>query len=226
MIIGNGLIAESFKSYFDADLDFIVFASGVSNSGETNISEFVRERSLLLDAIEQNKFLLYFSTCSIYDPELQNSLYVKHKKEMEMLVSRSRKYMIFRLPQVVGKTRNPNTLTNYIYNRIVSGMKFQIWKKAYRNIIDVEDVAAIVNYLVRRAQVNNEIVNVACPFSISISTLVSTFESVLGVAADYDLIDSGSSYPIDTNFVLQAAHELDIDFNSAYVNKLISKYYS
>lgn len=226
MIVGNGLIAKSFKSYFETDLDFIVFASGVSNSSETSAVEFLRERSLLLEAIDQNKFLLYFSTCSIYDTELNNSLYVKHKKEMEALVSESRKYTIFRLPQVVGKTENPNTLTNYIYNHIVHGIKFQVWKKAYRNLIDVRDVATIVNYLVRSTQVNNQIVNVACPFSISIPTLVSTFESVLGVAAQYDLIDSGGSYLIDTNLVSKVADELDIDFDADYVNKLIRKYYS
>lgn len=226
MIIGNGLIAKSLKTYFETDLDFIVFASGVSNSSETSECEFLRERSLLLEAIDQNKFLLYFSTCSIYDTELNNSLYVKHKKEMEVLVSKSRKYLIFRLPQVVGKTENPNTLTNYIYNHIIQGVKFRVWKKAYRNIIDVKDVATIVNYLVRSARVKNQIINVACPFSISISTLVSTFESALGVAAQYDLIDLGGSYQIDTSLVSKVAQELDIDFDVHYVNKLIRKYYS
>jgi len=181
MIIGNGLVARAFKSYFDKDLDFIVFASGVSNSKETSPNEFNRERSLLLDAIAKDKFLLYFSTCSLYDAELQNSPYVQHKKDMEVLVSGSKKYMIFRLPQLIGKTENKNTLSNYIYSHIVNGIKFSIWKRAQRNIIDIDDVASIVNYLVRHTGIHNSVVNVACSFSISITSLVSTFEQVTGI---------------------------------------------
>jgi nucleoside-diphosphate-sugar epimerase len=225
MIIGNGLIARAFKSYFDKDSDFIVFASGVSNSSETNLNEFNRERSLLLNAIAENKFLLYFSTCSVYDIELQNSLYVQHKKDMEALVYGSRQFMIFRLPQVIGKTENQNTLTNYIFSHIVNGLKFNVWKKAQRNIIDVEDVASIVNYFIRHTDINNSVINVACSFSISIPNLISVFEKVIGISAKYDLIDSGVPYPIDTALVLEVLPKLGINFEDDYLEKVIRKYY-
>lgn len=225
MIIGNGLIARAFKSYFDKDSDFIVFASGVSNSSETNLNEFNRERSLLLNAIAENKFLLYFSTCSVYDIELQNSLYVQHKKDMEALVSGSRQFMIFRLPQVIGKTENQNTLTNYIFSHIVNGLKFNVWKKAQRNIIDIEDVASIVNYFIRHTDIHNSVINVACSFSISIPNLISAFEKVIGISAKYDLIDSGVPYPIDTALVLEVLPKLGINFEDDYLDKVIRKYY-
>jgi len=225
MIIGNGLVARAFKSYFDKDLDFIVFASGVSNSKETSPNEFNRERSLLLDAIAKDKFLLYFSTCSLYDAELQNSPYVQHKKDMEVLVSGSKKYMIFRLPQLIGKTENKNTLSNYIYSHIVNGIKFSIWKRAQRNIIDIEDVASIVNYLVRHTGIHNSVVNVACSFSISITSLVSTFEQVTGISANYDLINSGAAYPIDTTLVSEVLPKLGINFDDDYIEKIVRKYY-
>ena len=225
MIIGNGLVARAFKSYFDKDLDFIVFASGVSNSKETSPNEFNRERSLLLDAIAKDKFLLYFSTCSLYDAELQNSPYVQHKKDMEVLVSGSKKYMIFRLPQLIGKTENKNTLSNYIYSHIVNGIKFSIWKRAQRNIIDIEDVASIVNYLMRHTGIHNSVVNVACSFSISITSLVSTFEQVTGISANYDLINSGAAYPIDTTLVSEVLPKLGINFDDDYIEKIVRKYY-
>lgn len=225
MIIGNGLIARAFKSYFDKDLNFVVFAAGVSNSSETNPIEFMRERSLLLDAIAKNKFLLYFSTCSVYDAELQSSPYVQHKKNMEVLVSESNKYMIFRLPQLIGKTENQNTLSNYIYNHIINGLKFNVWKRARRNIIDVEDAASIVNYLMRHTDLHNSVINVACSFSISILLLVSTFEKVTGISAKYDLIDSGIAYPIDIALVSEVLPELGIIFDDNYIEKIIKKYY-
>ena len=80
MVIGNGMIAKRFSSYGD-DKDILVFASGVSNSSSTGDVEYTREEALLSKAIQDNphKTILYFSTCSIYDPSLQESMYVKHK---------------------------------------------------------------------------------------------------------------------------------------------------
>ena len=41
MVIGNGLIANQFKSY-NNDENILIFASGVSNSSEVNDIEFIR----------------------------------------------------------------------------------------------------------------------------------------------------------------------------------------
>lgn len=149
MIVGNGMIASAFKSYFGDDPDVIVFASGVSNSRENRGEEFLREKKMLMECMSYEKFTFYFSTCSVNDPELLDAPYVVHKKEMETLVRSAKDYAIFRLPQVVGKTPNPNTLTNYLYRQIMSGSNFKVWRHATRNLIDVDDVASIVSYLVR-----------------------------------------------------------------------------
>jgi len=115
MIIGTGLIAQAFIQHFEDDPNVIIFASGVSNSRENRSQAFLRERQMLIEALSFQKMLVYFSTCSVCDPELQTSPYVMHKKEMEVFVAHSAKdYAIFRLPQVVGETPNPNTLTNYL----------------------------------------------------------------------------------------------------------------
>ena len=102
MIIGNGLIASAFNPYFSNDERVVVFASGVSNSRETRAEAFLRERQMLLDAMRHERFLLYFSTCSVNDPELADAPYVVHKKEMEKLVQSTKDYAIFRVPIIVG----------------------------------------------------------------------------------------------------------------------------
>jgi hypothetical protein len=53
MIIGNGIIANAVRSYDREDIIF--FASGVSNSLETRVSEFEREFSLLKTVYENNR---------------------------------------------------------------------------------------------------------------------------------------------------------------------------
>ncbi len=227
MIIGTGLVASAFAHHaFTDDKNTIIFASGVSNSHETNTAEFSRERDLLLKALEHDKLIFYFSTCSIEDPELQTSAYVVHKTAMEALVSSTNKYGIFRLPQVVGRTSNPNTLTNYLYRHIKSGTPFHVWTQASRNIIDIDDVASIVNHLHNSKKIHNITVNIACPFSISVLKLVNTFELILKARANYKTVVAGGSYFIDAAVASQAARELGIAFDETYIENLLRKYYS
>jgi hypothetical protein len=82
MVIGNGMVAIRFESYKTND-EFLIFASGVSNSKNINPEVYERELILLQRSIQENreKIFVYFSTCSIYDPEEENSKYVLHKSK-------------------------------------------------------------------------------------------------------------------------------------------------
>ena len=225
MIIGHGLIASAFNSYFINDQNVIVFASGVSNSRENRSEAFLRERRMLMDALSYEKFILYFSTCSVDDPELFDSPYVMHKKEMETLVCSAKDYAIFRLPQVVGKTTNPNTLSNYINKQIMSEESFQVWRHAKRNLIDIKDVVSIVIQLIQVTRVNRITINIACPFSISIPKLVNIFESVLGKKASYMLVEAGGGYAIEVDMAIDTANQIGICFDDVYIENLIRRYY-
>jgi len=225
MIVGNGLIASAFKPYFLDDPKVVVFASGVSNSREINREAYLRERKMLIQALSYEGFLLYFSTCSVNDPQLMESAYVVHKKEMEDLVSLAVNYAIFRLPQVVGKTPNQHTLSNYLWGKVISGEHFQIWKYAKRNLIDIDDVVSIVRYLVNSSLANGITENIASPYSIHLPELVRIFELVLKKKANYTTIDSGAEYLIDATLATEAARHAGVDFDEAYIEKLIRKYY-
>jgi nucleoside-diphosphate-sugar epimerase len=225
MVIGHGLIALAFMRYFGDDPDVIVFASGVSNSRETRAEEFFREKEKLNECILRGKFTVYFSTCSVNDPSLFNTPYVTHKREMELLVSATNSYTVFRLPQVVGNTPNPHTLTNYLYQKIASRTPFELWSHARRNLIDVDDVATIVNYLVRNSLAEGITANIASPLSIPMIQLVNVFEQVLGETANYSLVDAGSTYPIDSSLAFEAARKSGVDFDECYVERLVRKYY-
>jgi len=227
MIIGNGLLAQAFASFFLHDPDVLVFASGVSNSRETRAEAFARERAMLSEALERDRFTVYFSTCSVHDPELSSSPYVRHKLELESLVrERASRSAVFRLPQVVGHTPNPFTLTNYLYRQISTGQPFQVWLNARRNLIDVAEVAAIAAELIAGHERDNLTTNIACPFSTRIIDLVRVFEQALDVRAVYDTVDAGAGYELDTGAAMHAAAAVGIDFDDRYVANLIHKYYA
>ena len=145
MIIGNGLIAKAFKKKYENDDTTIIFASGVSNSEETNTSNFVREKNLLLSVIKQSSIkLVYFSTILI---GYKNSPYYTHKKEMEDLIkSTSKNYIIIRVPQLIGVSGNKNNLINYLVNNIKNGFSVVVYDDIKRALLDVDDLVNFIDY--------------------------------------------------------------------------------
>lgn len=225
MVVGRGLLASAFLDVFSDRPDTIIFASGVSNSQERDGAAFMREKELLGRISQDDKRIVYFSTCSIYDPELQNTPYVIHKREMEAIVRQARYFAIFRLPQVVGKTSNTNTLTNFIHKKIVAGEHFDVWRYAKRNIIDIADVATIAKYILSEEFLTRQTTNIANPSYSSIIELVEIFELVLGRKAVYTVLDAGGSYNIDTELSTRAADRAGVVFNECYLEHVIRKYY-
>ncbi|MSQ76288.1 MAG: NAD-dependent epimerase/dehydratase family protein [Rhodoferax sp.] len=226
MIVGNGLLATAFAPRFASDRALTVFASGVANSRETRRAEFERERDLLQHTLQAAPVLVYFSTCSVHDPELSQSPYVQHKLAMEQLIhGAGLQHAIVRLPQAVGLSANPHTLTNYLYRQISAGERFQLWLQARRNLIDVTDVVAIVAHLVDARQIAGASLNVACPFSVLVLDIVRAFEALLGVSAVFDPVTAGADYPIDTTITQATAAHIGLVFDDHYLDKLLRKYY-
>jgi len=223
MVIGNGLIAKSFLGLVD-DEDFDIFAAGVSDSTSDNHTGFLREERLLLSTIQREKKIIYFSTCSIYDYDSINKPYVAHKLNMEALITEHcQDYIIFRLPQVVGWTKNPHTIINYLAQQILEQKQFNLWKNAYRNLIDVEHVRDIV--LASNAYANKSIINIANPRSIAVQEIVAILEVVLKKSANFRLIDMGSHCLIDTKFTEFWSRKLNINFSEGYAESVLRKYY-
>jgi len=226
MIVGNGLLARAFAPIYGDNPHITVFASGVSNSRESRPQEFARECGLLRAALGAGRRLLYFSTCSIGDPELLGSAYVQHKLAMEHLVcGGARDNAVFRLPQVVGHTPNPHTLTNFLHHQIANGLPFHVWRGAWRNLIDVDDVARIVQYLVGHGLCGPVATTVASPFSVPVTEVVGAFETVLARKAICDFVDAGGKYGVDASVAREVAAKVGICFDDLYVLNLIRKYY-
>jgi nucleoside-diphosphate-sugar epimerase len=225
MIVGRGLIATAFAPQFADDSDITIFASGVANSRDADVRHFERERLLLESELRSGRRIVYFGTCSVQDPALLDSPYVLHKLEMEDLLRQSGASTILRLPQVVGRSPNPSTLTNFLYGKILRGEPIQVWKGARRNIIDIHDVARIGGYLIQEQSEGHACINIACPFSVSVEQLVVAFEKVLGIHAHVELVDAGGSYEIDVTDAMRVARKLGLRFESDYVMNVVRKYY-
>ena len=230
MIIGNGLIANAFKNSTINNHDIIIFASGVSNSNEIREKEYSREEKLLNNACSLRKFIIYFSTCSVYDPTINDSPYVIHKLKMESLVIKNNinGYFIFRLPQVVGNTNNTNTLVSYLNNSIKTEKKIIVWKFAKRRLIDIVDIEKITSAMYKdfkNLKLRENIINIAPPNSYDILHIIKELELINKKKASYDIICQGSDYEINVETCMRFANNIKINFDKNYLKIILNKYF-
>jgi len=221
MIIGNGLIAKALHEIDNSDTVF--FASGVSNSLETNPDNFKREENLLVENLlqNQNNFFVYFSTCSIYDSTKKESKYVLHKLKMEnKIVQNSNKYLILRIGNVIGKGGNPNTMFNFFKNEIIQGKSFIIQQNAKRLLLDIDDIPKfITNY---QDNLKNKIINLSYPYNYSIKEIVHEISQKLNKKAYFEEINQGDYYKVSFE---ESISQIFANFTpEEYLKNLINKH--
>jgi nucleoside-diphosphate-sugar epimerase len=234
MIIGSGFIAQNFKKNFFLlkKYNVAIYASGVSNSQSKNTNHFLREKKKLIyykKKIER-KILVYISTCSVYDPSRKNTLYAKHKLEMENLVKKNfNKFIIFRLPEVVGYNSNKKNLFNFFYLKIINNKKFKLWINSKRNIIDIDDAIKLCFSYIKfyKDYKNiNFIFNIANKLFFSVIDVIKIFEKLTFKKALYNKVKFGNlNWMIKPPTNKKLVKLSKIKFDEYYLEKVIKKYY-
>lgn len=220
-IIGNGLLAKSFK-HTKSD-NCLFFCSGVSKSNEINIQEFKREEVLLKKYLEMNhnKCFVYFS--SILAPLQQNS-YFEHKMKMEkIIVESSSNYWILRLPQVAGPVLNTTLLSTFVKN-IYEGNEFILYKNAERTFIDIDHVVEFFD-IVYSLPMRNKIINLLPEYTFKLEELVNLIEIYLNKKAVFIPVNKGSKQECSVDSNIESL--ITSDFFKKYPNYLenvIKKY--
>lgn len=227
MVVGNGLIAKKF-SHYKQNVEVVIFASGVSNSTETRMEAFERERLMVLKTIASfpDSLFVYFSTYSLTDPALKDRAYGKHKLAMENLIKeKSRQFLILRLTNIVGSGGNPNTIFNFLLNGIVSKQKLTLWKHASRNLLDVDDLVEIASRIINRRLHINKTITIANPKNYTIEEIVQVMAIYFKVKPHFHWLDKGSKVEVDIEETKEIMEELHKDYSISYLSNLLEKYY-
>jgi nucleoside-diphosphate-sugar epimerase len=225
MIIGSGLLANSFRNFIHKEDALIIFASGVSNSLESKICEFDRESVLLDKYLNLGIPLVYFSTCNLYNVKAKLTPYCTHKLALEDRVLSSSQNYVFRLPQVVGEKGNQATIANFIYRHVRNGQYFNAHQKAIRNFIDVDDCSAIVLEILRDKQLHPGLYAVKNKYDTKIMDVISIFETILARKANYHSLDLGDGYTFKSEISNCISERLGIVFNEKYCENVFRKYF-
>ena len=223
------MVAGALKDISGWD-DDILFSSGVSNSGEKDEKNFQKEVELVksnLVKLSSNGSFVYFSSTSIFNPLKKNNPYVLHKLKIENLIRESNhNYLIIRLPNLVGISTNPNTLTNYFADNIRLGREINLNQKAFRHLIDASDLPGILNDVKNNFGKNKHIINIETNRPISAQQIILCMEDAIQKKAiiihsteneDQEKIDSH----VDGN-AINYIWKLSEDYHKS----LLKKYYS
>lgn len=220
------MMARAFSAFRDR-ADIVIFASGVSNSLETDPAAFDRERKLLkrIRAEHDRALLVYFGTCSVDDPERRHTPYVQHKLAMESeLAACQGPWLVLRVPLAIGRNPRSRTLAQFLHDQIMRGKPFEVWEGAARFPIDVEDVFRIGSRFINDRAMWSRCINVALrPFPVL--EFVRIMENIVGRKAIYTLARKGQHFELDRAEVLQVADELNLDLSEQYLERVLRKYF-
>lgn len=226
MVIGNGLIANTFKNYNDND-SIIIFASGVSNSKETNDVEFNREFEMLKNKLifKKSKKIIYFSTCSVLDKNLNESKYVKHKKNIEEFIKLNfDTYLILRLPNIISNSNNQNTAFNYFKNKIIKQEEIICEKYATRYFIDIDDLKKTLPFFIDSKKYQNKVLNICFNNKETVSNFILKMGKMLMITPKITLIDNGNDYNVNNSIFVKELINQKYEIKDDYNNNIIKKY--
>jgi nucleoside-diphosphate-sugar epimerase len=221
-IVGSGFIAARFKKYlkFLKKKNVIIYAAGISNSLDEYKKNLEREVFKIKNFILNNrKKLIYISTYSVNDDSRRRKLYVKNKIKIEKIIKQeSEKYMIIRLPEIIGKNKNPNTLTNFFYNKIVRNESFTVFKNSRRNLLDVDDAIKNCIKIIRSDKKNKSVVNLLNKKFNTPLQIVNNFEKILKKKGIYKFKNTKKKkWSLKNNYYVYSKKD--------YLIKSLKKYY-
>lgn len=222
MVVGQGLLAKAFDRYTDSN-EVLIFASGVSNSKEKDLTMFEREHTMLTTYSKTDLKLVYFSTVSVLDESLKESLYTQHKLSIEKYITENFKnFIVFRLPNVVGHTSNNHTFFNSIKEKILLKQKIEVLTNATRYLIDVDDLTELLPQVIEKE--NRKIVNVCFTNKAFVRELISMIGTALGTDYVEELVEGGSNYKVDSSLFLSYTKPTTVGLHQNYNYITVNKY--
>ncbi|MBP6456216.1 MAG: NAD(P)-dependent oxidoreductase [Chitinophagaceae bacterium] len=145
--------------------------------------------------------------------------------ETEFIQKTCEKFVIFRLSNVVGNTKNPHTIFNFFIQQIRSQQHFEVWENANRNLIDVDDVFKICNIILLEKKILNQIINIANPTSTSVLEIINEIETHFQLKGNYTRTLKGMPFNINIEKICSYILYANINFDGNYISLLLKKYF-
>ena len=230
---GSGFIAKNLKRIKLSKLKkVVIYAAGVSNSKSKDKKEFLKERKKIQTFLSNHNtehLFIYISTTSVLDNYLKKDMYTRNKIIIENLIKKSlNNFLILRLSQIVGKSNNPHTLTNFIYRKILSEQRFKVWSNVKRNLIDIDDLIKIVKQIISAKLKPGNVINILNPNSIYVEEIVNIMGDIVKKNPKYILLEYKPKKK--GNLKIQSSSKFNLNIKKYFKDKnyfknILKKYY-
>jgi len=231
IIYGNGFIAKKFSKFKSIlkEKKIILYASGISNSQESIKKNLDREINSFKKFYHENKNhkIIYISTCSVDDNSRNKSKYIKNKIKIEKFIKiKFKKFIILRLPELIGRFKNKNTLINYFFYMIKKKKKFNLFKNVKRNVLDIDDVLKISKHIILDNKINKKTISLSNKFFCTPLDIVKIIEKKLSIEAKFQLkFSTNQHWNLNNKSVSKYVKKAKIKFNKNYLQKAFNKYF-
>ena len=172
---------------------------------------------------------IYISTTSVLDNYLKKDKYTRNKIIIENLIKkRLSNFLILRLPQIVGKSNNPHTITNFIYKKVLLEQRFKVWSNVKRNLIDIDDLIKIVKQIISTKLKPGNVINILNLNSIYVEEIANMMGEIVKKKPRYILIKykpkmkGNLKIKSNSKFNLKIAKYFK---NKKYYRRVLKKYY-
>ena len=203
--------------------------AGISHSKTKSKKELNRELNSFISFSKKNYFkkIIYISTADVTNNIVNKSLYVKNKIKIENLIKKKFKnYIILRLPQIIGKNRNMNTLINFFYLNIKKNKPLILIKNFKRNVLDIDDVLKVIKIIINNKKLKNRIITLSNKFNVQPIDIVKIFEKKMSKLVNYKFKKIRKQiWRLNHEKNAHYFKRANIRFNRNYLSKAIDKYY-
>lgn len=230
-IIGKGFIAKNLYKISNVieKSDYIIYAAGISNSKIKSLNKLKKEINLFKKFItkNQNSKIVYISTADVTNNLKNKSKYVLNKIKIEKLIQKYfEKYIIIRLPQIIGKSKNKNTLINFFNDKIKKEKEIELLNNIKRNLLDISDVIKMIKTILINKRIKRKIIILSNKYSLKPIEIVQILELKHNKKAKYNIKKTNKQiWNLNFNKNLKYFKKAKIKFNKDYFIKSINKYY-
>lgn len=230
-IIGKGFIAKNLSKISKEIIQskIIIYAAGISNSNTESKKDLIREINSFnkFSKINKRKKLLFISTADVTNNLKNRSKYVKNKIKIEKSIKKNFKnFIIVRIPQIIGKSKNKNTLINFFYNKIKSRKTIKLLLNVDRNLLDIDDIIKMIKVIIMNNKINKKVITLSNKYFIQPIDIIKIFEKTLKIKAKYNFKKTKKqNWNLHFKKNIKYFSNAKIKFDKYYFSKTIKKYY-
>jgi dTDP-4-dehydrorhamnose reductase len=209
-VLGSGFVARGLEPIAGRHPHVVAFALGPSRTSASEADcarEAARLREALAECRRHGRTILYFSTaCTATYPlgerpsreddlVAPQSTYSRHKLAMETMIAASGcPHLILRMTYLAGPGQPAHNLIPALVGQILGG-RVTVFTAARRDLLDIADAVTLIDGLLR-AEVTDEVVNLASGFAVPVTDLADHLQARLGRTPERELVVAGDAHQI------------------------------